>query len=227
MALTLHHHPLSSHCHKVLIALYELDIPFEGRFLNLGDAEERARFLALWPTGKMPLLEDDGLVVPETTIIIEHLVLHHALGAQTLIPVDPRAALEVRLMERLLDLYVMMPMQAIVADRLRAKADRDALAVAQARATLAIAYGLLEQRLAGREWMAGDAFSMADCTAAPALFYATTLVPLADTQPRLAGYFERVVARPSVARVLAEAGPYFQYYPFSERLPRRYFQPGG
>lgn len=222
MALTLHHHPLSSHCHKVLIALYELDIPFEGRFLNLGDAGERARFLALWPTGKMPLLEDDGQVVPETTIIIEHLVLHHARGPQTLIPADPRAALEVRLMERLLDLYVMLPMQAIVADHLRAEADRDPLAVAQARATLATAYGLLEQRLAGRDWMAGDTFSMADCTAAPALFYASTLVPFGDGQQRLAAYFDRVVARPSVVRVLVEARPYFRFYPFSERLPRRF-----
>ncbi|WP_374667047.1 glutathione S-transferase family protein [Ramlibacter sp.] len=223
MALTLHHHPLSSSCHKVLIALYELGIPFEGRFLNLGDPEERARFVALWPTGKMPLLEDKGHVVPETTIIIEHLVLRHARAAQTLIPADSQAALEVRLMERLLDLYVMMPMQAIVADHLRAAADRDALAVAQASATLTTAYGLLERRLGEREWMAGNAFSMADCTAAPALFYATTLVPLGDEQPRLASYFERVVERPSVARVLDEARPYFRFYPFSERLPRRFW----
>lgn len=225
MPLTLHYHPLSSSCHKVLIALYELGVPFDGRFLNLGDAGERDRFRALWPTGKMPLLEDDGQVVPETTIIIEHLVLRHARGAQTLIPPDPRAALEVRLMERLLDLYVMMPMQALVADHLRAEADRDPLAVGQARATLATAYGLLEQRLAGREWMAGDAFSMADCTAAPALFYAHTLVPFGDGRQRLTAYFDRVVERPSVARVLAEARPYFRFYPFSERLPQRFLQP--
>lgn len=225
MTLQLHYHPLSSSCHKVLIALYELGVPFEPCLLNLGDPDERARFLALWPTGKMPLLVDDGLVVPETTVIIEHLVQHHAPAAQTLLPAAPGAALETRLMERLLDLYVMMPMQAIVADRLREEADRDPLAVSKARDTLAMAYGLLERRLAGRAWASGADFSMADCGAAPALFYAFTLVPLPPAHPLLAAWFERLLARPSVARVLREAQPYLQFYPFREAIPARFLPP--
>lgn len=227
MALTLHYHPLSSHCHRVLIALYELDAPFQPRLLNLGDPQQRKDFLALWPTGKMPLLQDGGHVVPETTVIVEYLSRHHAPMGQTLLPADADEALEVRLMDRLIDLYVMHPMQAIVADRLRDEAVRDPIAVAKARETLAMAYGLLEQRLgqdgAERAWIAGPQFSLADCTAAPSLFYATTLVPLAPEQTRLAAYFERLLARPSVARVLEEARPFFQYYPFREALPARFY----
>lgn len=225
MALSLHFHPLSSHCHKVLIALYELALPFEPRPLNLGDPQQRSAFLALWPTGKMPLLVDGARVVPETTIIIEYLTQHHAPAGQTLLPADADAALEVRLMDRLVDLYVMHPMQAIVADRLRAEADRDPIAVAKARETLSMAYGLLEQRLGDRAWLAGPQFSMADCVAAPSLFYSTTLVPFAPEHARLAAYYERLLARPSVARVLDEARPFFQYYPFREALPARFYKP--
>ncbi len=221
MALSLYYHPLSSCCWKVLIALYELGAVFEPRLLNLGDPDERKNFLALWPTGKMPLLLDGSRVVPETSIIIEHLSQHHRDGASPLVPAGPEASLEVRLMDRLLDLYVMTPMQAIVADRLRDEADRDAMAVSNARGTLATAYGLLEQKLEGRSWMGGDSFSLADCAAAPSLFYATTLVPLQPEHPRLASYLERVLQRPSVARVLAEAQPFFQYYPYREALPER------
>ena len=220
MGLSLYFHPLSSYCHKVLVALYEMGIAFEGRFLDLGDAGQRSAFLALWPTGKMPLLLDEGRVVPETSIIIEYLSRTHASPGKRLLPEDPEAALEVRLMDRLFDQYVMTPLQAIVADRLRG--DRDAEAVAQARAQLAMAYGLLEQRLAGRDWAAGREFSMADCAAAPSLFYATTLVPLDAAQRNLRGYFERLVARPSVARVLQEARPYFALYPFREAIPERF-----
>lgn len=224
MALVLHFHPLSSCCHKVLIALYELGAPFEGRLLDLGDDQQRGDFQALWPTGKMPLLQDGDRVVPETSIIIEHLALHHAPTGQQLLPADAQACLEVRLMDRLLDLYVMTPMQAVVADRLRAEPDRDPIGVDKARQTLAMAYGLLDQRLAGRDWMAGAHFSMADCAAAPALFYAFTLVPLPSQHRRLAAYFNHLLQRPSVARTLAEAQPYFAFYPFQEALPER-FQP--
>jgi glutathione S-transferase len=225
VGLTLHYHPLSSCCHKVLIALYELGAPFERRFLDLGDDEQRRNFLALWPTGKMPLLQDGERVVPETSIIIEHLARHHAPAGQQLLPADAEAEMAVRLMDRLLDLYVMTPMQAIVADRLRGEPDRDPIAVGKARETLAMAYGLLEQRLAGRDWAAGRHFSMADCAAAPALFYAFTLVPLPAKHGRLAEYFGRLLERPSVERTLAEAQPYFAFYPFREALPARFMTP--
>ncbi len=222
MALRLYFHPLSSSCHKVLIALYEMAIPFEPHVLNLGDDMERANFLALWPTGKMPLLLDDKRVVPETSIIIEHLARHHASTDQTLLPADADVAQEARLMDRLLDLYVMQPMQAIVADKLRAEGDRDAIAVDKARATLVMAYGLLEQRLVERIWMAGPQFSMADCAAAPSLFYAFTLVPLSADHHRLAAYFERLLLRDSVVRTLDEARPYFNFYPYREAIPARF-----
>lgn len=225
MALTLHFHPLSSCCWKVLIALYEMNIPFEPHVLDLGDAAQRERFLALWPTGKMPLLVDGGDAIPETSIIIEHLSRHHADADRSLLPADAGASLEVRLMDRLIDLYVMAPMQAIVADRLRAEQDRDTIAVTKAKETLAMAYGLLERKLEGRTWMAHENFSLADCAAAPALFYAATLVPLAAAHPRLGRYLDRVLDRPSVARVLHEARPYLRFYPFREALPARFLDP--
>lgn len=222
MALSLHFHPLSSFCHKALIALNELDIDVERRFLDLGDPAQRTAFLARWPTGKMPLLVDGDRVVPETSVIIEYLAKRYGRPDQQLVPTDEDAALEVRLMDRLLDLYVMLPMQAIVGDRLRAEADRDPIAVKKARDTLAMAYGMLDERIADRAWAAGEHFSMADCAAAPSLFYAATLVPFAPSQRRLAAYFERLMQRPSVVRTLEEARPYFKFYPYREALPVAY-----
>jgi glutathione S-transferase len=222
MPLTLHYHPLSSCSHKVLIALDELGLAFEGQMPNLGDPAARQDFVALWPTGKIPLLQDGLQVVPETSVIIEYLVQQAGEAGQTLLPGDPAQALEVRLMDRLSDLYVMTPMQAIVADRLRPEADRDPLTVQKARETLSMAYAMLDGRLGARPWLAGDAFSMADCAAAPALFFATTLVPLPSELQRLGAYFERLLARPSVARTLAQARPFFQYYPFHDAIPSRF-----
>lgn len=225
MALSLYFHPLSSCCHKVLIALDELGpgLEVERRFLDLGDAGQRAEFLSRWPTGKMPLLIDGDRAVPETSVIIEYLARRQPAAGQQLLPAEAEAALEVRLMDRLLDLYVMQPMQAIVADRMRAEPSRDPLGVAKARDTLAMAYGLLDARLADdRVWMAGEHFSMADCAAAPSLFYASTLLPFGPSQRRLAAYFERLMQRPSVARTLEDARPYFKYYPYREALPAHF-----
>lgn len=223
--LTLHYHPLSSCCHKVLIALDELGIDAALRLLDLGDAAQRAAHRALWPTGKMPLLVDRGRPVPETSIIIEHLQRHHARPGRTLIPADADAALEVRLWDRLFDLYVMTPMQVLTGDLLRPETERDPLGVAQARERLASTYALLDERLAGRTWVCGDAFSMADCAAAPALFYAVTHLPFAPQQASLSAYFERLVARPSVARAIEQARPWFAHYPGRAGLARRFYDP--
>lgn len=223
--LTLHYHPLSSYCHKVLIALDALGVDAELRLLNLGDASERAAFLALWPTGKMPVLVDQGRAIPETPIIIEHLQRHHAQPGRELIPSDPDAALEVRLWDRLFDLYVMTPMQAFTADLLRPEGERDAHGVAQARERLLSTYALVDRQLQGRSWACGDSFSMADCAAAPALFYASTYVPLPAAHTALAAYFERLLAHPSVARAIDQARPWFQYYPGRAGLQRRFFDP--
>lgn len=224
-ALTLYYHPLSSYCHKVLIALDVLRIGVDKRVLDLGDSAQRAAHLALWPTGKIPLLVDQGRAIPETSIIIEYLQRHHAQG-ERLIPADPDAALEVRLWDRLFDQYVMTPMQALTADLLRPEHARDAYGAADARSKLSQAYAWIDPQLAGRTWAAGAAFSMADCAAAPALFYALAYVPLPPQHAHLAAYFERLLAHASVARVIDEARPWLPFFPGRAGLARRFFDPG-
>lgn len=211
MSLVLHAHPLSSYCHKALMALYELQAPFELAFLNLADAAERDAFHALWPIGKMPVLEDraTGLALPESSIIIEWL--NERFGG-SLIPQDKAAALEVRLWDRIFDNHVHLHMQAFTADLLRPEGQRDPHGVSMAAARLQTAYDLIESRMAGRKWAAGDAFSMADCAAGPALFYAEQRVPFGD-RPNLSAYLARLKARPAYARALREAEPYFHMVP--------------
>lgn len=222
-ALTLYYHPLASFCHKVLVALYENGTPFEARFVDLADPGSSAEMLSFWPVGRFPVLRDErrGETVPETSIIIEYLDRHHP-GPARLVPADPDRAREVRLWDRVFDLYVQAPMQRIVGDRLRPEERRDALGVEEARRALATAYEVIERQLAGKPWVCGDDFTMADCAAAPALFYADTVCPFSPTHPRLAAYFERLAARPSFARVLVAARPYFPNYPFRDRIPARF-----
>lgn len=227
MPLLLHAHPLSSFCQKVLIALYELDVPFEFRHLDLADAGQRAAHLARWPKGKMPVLEDPGakLALPETSIIIEYLDRHHGHGRH-LLPEDGDACLEVRLWDRISDLYVMLPMQRAVAARLaHGGAEEAARARREVGDELEVAYDLLEARLAGRRWLGGDAFGMADCAAMPALFFAAAVREFEPGRPALAAYFHRLLDRPSVARVLREAGPWLRYFPLIETLPAAYVPP--
>lgn len=219
MSLALHYHPLSSHCWKLLIALDELGAPFEPRVVNLGDAAERAAYAALWPTAKIPLLVDGERVVPETAIQIEYL---NRRMVGDLLPVDFDAQLQVRLWDRLFDCYVMDPMQRYIAQMLRPDAERDARAQADAVNLLGLAYDMIDSRMGDHPWAAGDGFSMADCTAAPALFYATTIRPLSAAQVRLNAYFERLLARPSVAKAIEQARPFFRYYPMRQALPARF-----
>lgn len=219
MPLTLYFHPLSSFCHKALIALYELDIAFEKRIIDLGNEADRAELQALWPIGKFPVLRDHARqkAVPESSVIIEYLDRLHPGQAQ-LIPEDRETALEVRLWDRFFDLHVQVPMQKIVADRINA-ANGD---LTRERAALTTAYGMLERQLAARTWVASPAFSMADCAAVPALFYASTLVPFPDDYQHLSAYFDRLVQRSSVKRVIDEARPWFSWYPFAEAIPERF-----
>lgn len=221
MPLTLHYHPLSSYCWKVLIALYENGAPFEARMVKLGDPAERAAYAALWPTAKIPLLVDGSRVLPETSLQIEYLDRRHP-GRQRLLPDDFDAQLEVRLWDRVFDLYVMTPMQRYIAEQLRPEAERDAAAQAGHAEALGQAYDLIESRLGARTWAAGSDFSMADCAAAPALFYAAIVRPFAPGHARLAAYLERLLARPSVWRCIVEARPYFQHYPLRHALPARF-----
>lgn len=210
--MKLYAHPFSSYCQKVLTAFYENGTPFEYRLLAAGDAQIAAEHAALWPIKKMPVLVDGGRTLPEATIIIEYLGLHHP-GPVRLIPEDPHAALEVRFMDRFFDNYVMTPMQKIVFDRLRPEGSRDPAGVADAHTMLDTAYGWLEKTMNGRAWAAGDVFSLADCAAAPSLFYADWVHPIGEAHANVRAYRQRLLARPSFARAVDEARPYRHYFP--------------
>jgi glutathione S-transferase len=221
--LKFYFHPLASFCWKPLIAFYENDTPFEPHIVDFGDETSRAEFLNLWPMGKMPVLRDEarGRTVPESTIVIEYLAQHHP-GRVALVPSDPDLARQARLTDRFYDLYVHEPMQKIVGDRLRPSGKNDPHGVEAAQAQLRTAYGMIEQDMAAKTWAMGDTFTMADCAAAPALFYANIVVPFDPGQKALSGYLGRLMARPSFKRVLKEAEPYFKFYPFESDLRALY-----
>ena len=212
MSLILYTHPFSSYCQKVLTALYENATPFSMRLLDPADPGGFAELAAHWPLRRFPLLVDDGRPIMESTVIIEHLGLAHP-GPVALIPEDREAALPVRLMDRFFDNYMETPMQKIVGDRLRQEGQRDAKGVADAHATLEAAYGWLDERMAGREWAAGERFSLADCSAAPALFYADWVHPIGAAFAQVRAYRARLNARPSFARAIEEARPYRPLFP--------------
>jgi glutathione S-transferase len=214
MSLTLYYHPLSSFCWKTLIALYENDTPFKPHLVDLMDPAANAAFKAIWPIGKFPVLRDDARdrTIPETSVIIEYLQQHYP-GRTRLIPADPELALQTRACDRLFDLYMNTPIGKIVTDRFRAAGKNDAQGVAEARAQLGTALGLVEKDMTDRNWAAGDAFTMADCAAAPSLFYADKVMPFRDTHRNAARYFDRLMQRPSVVRVVSEAQPYFAMFP--------------
>lgn len=213
MTPKLYAHPFSSYCQKVLIALYENDTPFEWRMLDDKHPEVLAEFDALWPLKRFPMLVDGDRTIVEATLVIEYLDAHHP-GRVRFVPTDADAALDVRTMDRFFDNYVSTPQQKIVFDRIRAETDRDAHGVAEARAMLDRAYAWLDKALPGRTWACGDAFTLADCAAAPALFYADWTHPIGDAYPVVRAYRERLLARPSFARAVDEARPYRDFFPF-------------
>ena len=214
MTLTLYFHPFSSFCQKALTALYERDVPFAPRSVDLGDPDDRAMLSALWPMTKFPVLRDEaaGRTVAEASMIVEYL---DRFGATPpLVPREPEAALDVRLWDRVFDLYVELPLQKVVGDSLRPEGEQDVFGVEEAKANLERAYALIDGALAdrGSEWICGDAFTMADCAAAPALFYARMIVPV-EKHTRLAAYYARLRARPSFARAVDEARTYRRFFP--------------
>ena len=220
MTLRLYFHPLASFCHKVLIAFYENNIAFEPVVVDLLDEASSAAFKAIWPLAKFPALRDDvrGDTVAESTIIIEYLDAHYG-GKHQLVPTDPDRAWRARMWDRFFDHYVHEPMQKIVTDRLRPAGRNDLYGVEQAKDQLRQAYRFIELEMEAKTWALGDAFTLADCSAAPALFYGNTIVPFEDTQHTLAAYLDRLMDRPSYARVLKEAEPYFELFPM-ERKPQ-------
>jgi glutathione S-transferase len=214
MSLKLYFHPLSSFCQKVLVALYENGTPFEPHIVNLFDEASSAAFKKIWPIGKFPVLRDEGRdrTIPESSIIIEYLQQHYP-GKMRFIPSDAELARQMRFRDRFYDLYVNVPMQKIVTDRLRPAGKNDSYGVEQAKGLLRTAVGMIDKRMATSKWAMGDDFTMVDCAAAPALFFADKVMPLSGTYPNAAAYLARLMQRPSFARAAKEAEPYLNLVP--------------
>ncbi|MEO6968677.1 MAG: glutathione S-transferase family protein [Rhodanobacteraceae bacterium] len=211
--MKLYAHPFSSYTQKALIAFYENAIPFDFLMLSPEHPDIQAQFERLWPIERFPLLVDGERAVMEASIIIEYLQVNHP-GPVRLIPHDPQAALDVRMLDRFFDNYLHAPLQRIVANALRPEIDRDRYGVDQARKLLDTAYAWLDQRMTNREWAADDAFTLADCAAAPALFYADWTHNIdASSFPNVIAYRQRLLARPSFARAVCEARPYRKLFP--------------
>ncbi len=211
MTLILYGHPFSSYSQKAQIALYEKDLPFDFRVLGPDAPESAAEWAELWPLKRFPVLVDSGRSFVEASIIVEH-VDQLRPGDHPLLPRDPDAALEVRMLDRFFDNYIMSPMQKIVGDRLRVDNDRDPYGVTEARTMLDTAYAWLEGRI-GDGWAAGGDFSLADCAAAPSLFYADWSHPMNGRFPAVAAYRERLLRRPSVSRAVDVARPFRAFFP--------------
>lgn len=210
MTIELFAHPFSSYCQKVLIAFYENDIPFTYRMLE--DAGVGEEFASLWPMKRFPILRESGRVVLESSIVIEYLDVHHP-GPVKLIPEDPDLALEVRMFDRFFDNYVMTPQGKFVFDALRPPESRDPYGVEEARKMLDTSYAWLDQRLQGRSWAVGETFTLADCAAAPSLFYADWTHRIPEQCRNLVAYRARLLQRPSFARAVDEARRFRHYFP--------------
>jgi glutathione S-transferase len=210
MTVELFAHPFSSYCQKALIAFYENDVPFTYRMLeDPGVSEELA---SLWPMKRFPILRENGRTVLEASIIIEYLHIHSP-GPVKLIPADPDLALEARMLDRFFDNYVMTPQGKFVFDALRPAESRDPYGVEDARKMLDTSYAWLDQRMQGRTWAVGETFTLADCAAAPALFYADWTHRIPEQYRNLTAYRARLLRRPSFARAVDEARRFRHYFP--------------
>jgi glutathione S-transferase len=212
MKLTLYGHPFSSYTQKALIALYENELPFEFKIIGPEEPENFDRLKRAWPLAKFPLLDAHGTSVFEATSIIEYVQVKHP-GPVRLIPDDVDAAIDTRMLDRVFDNYVMTPMNAIVRNALRTPENRHALSVTEARSQLDTIYAWLDERMASRKWAIGDTFTLADCAAAPSLFYADWAHPIQPSHAHLRRYRERLLGRPSYERANNEARPYRHYFP--------------
>lgn len=210
--MQLYGHPFSSYTQKALTALYENDIRFEFRMLAPDYPDICAEFARRWPIKRFPLLVDGGRQVMEATSIIEYLDVHHA-GSVSLIPDDADKAIDVRMLDRFFDNYIHTQLQRIVFDALRPEDDRDPYAVGEARNMLDTAYAWLDDYMKNHEWAVGDSFTLADCAAAPALFYADWAHPIGKPFLNVHAYRARLLARPSFARCVEEARPYRPLFP--------------
>jgi glutathione S-transferase len=212
MALTLYLHPLSSYCHKALIAFYENAVAFTPEVVNLGDPVSRDNFKKVWPMAKFPVLRDDtrNQVIPESTSIIEYLDRHYPGPVRLLPNNDDDLVAQVRATDRFYDLHVHYNMQEIVADKLRPADGHDPIGLKEAEDRLSTALEIAEAQLKNQKWACGDVFTLADCAAAPPLFFINKMFPLSKN---LKAYLDRLTQRPSYARALREAEPFMQYFP--------------
>lgn len=216
VTLHLYYHPFSSYCQKVMTALHERELPYERHVVDLGDPRSKAEFAAIWPFAKFPVLADDygRVTLPESSLIIEYLDTLSASGKR-MTPIDPTHLRAVHLLDRVIDNYVQTPMQKIVGDRLRPEGKRDPHGVEEARALLETSYRFLEERIV-ETYLSGPDFTLADCAAAPALFYAQKVAPFADRYPLLGAYLERVLDRPSFRRCVEEARSFREFFPSAD-----------
>jgi glutathione S-transferase len=223
MSLKLYFHPLSSFCQKVLVALYENDTPFEPHIVNLrldpqtanpGAEKTRAEFFKIWPVGRFPVLRDDARdqTIPESSSIIEYLQQHFP-GKTRFVPEDAELARQTRFHDRFYDLHVNVRLQKIGTDRLRPAGKNDSYGVEEAKRLLQTALGMIDGEMAKKTWAMGDDFTMADCAAAPPLFYVNMIMLFAEAYPNVAAYLGRLKRRPSFARALKEAEPYLRLLP--------------
>ena len=216
VTLHLYYHPFSSYCQKVMTALHERDLPYERHVVDLGDPRSKAEFAAIWPFAKFPVLADDygRVTLPESSLIIEYLDTLSASGKR-MTPIDATHLRAVRLLDRVIDNYIQTPVQKIVGDRLRPEDKRDPHGVEEARALLETSYQFLEPRIV-QTYLSGPDVTLADCAAAPALFYAQKVAPFADRYPLLADYLQRMLERPSFARCVEEARYFREYFPSAD-----------
>jgi glutathione S-transferase len=216
MSLKLYYHPLSSFCHKALIALYEGGIAFEPIFVDLSNEDSSASLRALWPVAKFPVLRDEarGQTVAEATVIIEYLDTHYRTK---FLPTGADHVWQARMWDRLYDLHLHTQMQKVVGDNLRPAGSKDPFGVEQARTLMVRCYDMIEREMAGKTWAIGDAFGLVDCAASPALFYCDYAVPIDPAYRNLRAYRDRLLARPSYARALRQAAPYFKFFPLDNK----------
>ena len=212
MTLTLYGHPFSSYTEKVLLALDEMGLEFDFQRLGPDAPEAVAAFEAISPMRRMPVLVDRGRAVFESSIMVEYLQINHP-GSARLIPEAPEAALEVRLMDRFFDNYVMTPMLGLAFNESRPVEQRDGFGADEARALLDSAYAWLDGAMAQRTWASGGDFSLADCCAAPALLFAHWAQPISEAHGHVHSYRGRLLRRPAFARIVEEARPFRRYFP--------------
>jgi len=212
MKPVLYAHPFSSYCQKALTALYENGTDFEYRMLDHAQPETLADFEARWPIKRFPILVDGDRTIVEATIVIEYLGLRYP-GPVKLIPDDPDAAIEVRMLDRFFDNYISTPQQKIVFDAIRSEPDRDPYGVEEARRMLERAYAWLDRHMEGREWAAGEAFTLADCAAGPFLFYADWTHAIDPGFRNVHAYRRRLLERSAFARAVDEGRPYRKFFP--------------